>query len=93
MAAAYPVEPTQEQKATVITFLNSFALMYPCRECGTHFQKLLEKYPIKNGSRLEFANYMCFLHNKVNERLKKPIFDCSKVLEYWGGDCGCSGNK
>jgi len=29
------------------------------------------------------------LHNKVNERLKKPIFDCKKAMDYWGGDCGC----
>lgn len=30
------------------------------------------------------------LHNKVNERLHKPIFDCSLASSFWGGDCGCT---
>lgn len=37
--------------------------------------------------------YMCNLHNQVNERIKKPIFDCKKALSFWGGDCGCTENK
>jgi FAD-linked sulfhydryl oxidase len=33
--------------------------------------------------------YMCYIHNLVNARLDKPIFDCSSGLEgiY---DCGCA---
>lgn len=54
---------------------------------------MLEKYPIKNSSREELVGYICFLHNKVNERLKKPIFDCQKAFNYWGGDCGCGGGS
>jgi FAD-linked sulfhydryl oxidase len=51
---------------------------------------MLKQYPIKNGSRAEAVGYLCFLHNKVNERLNKPIFDCKKAFDYWGGNCGCS---
>jgi FAD-linked sulfhydryl oxidase len=54
---------------------------------------MLDQFPIKDGSRKEVVFYICFLHNKVNERLHKPIFDCQKAFDFWGGDCGCSGEK
>ena len=34
--------------------------------------------------------YVCELHNTVNKRLGKEIFDCAKVEEKWGGNCGCN---
>ena len=30
---------------------------------------------------------LCFVHNQVNERLEKPIFDCAHLDEEY--DCGC----
>jgi hypothetical protein len=33
------------------------------------------------------------LHNKVNERLGKEIFNCAAAFNYWGGDCGCTAGK
>jgi FAD-linked sulfhydryl oxidase len=34
-----------------------------------------------------FSSRLCALHNKVNERLKKPDFDCNKLTDEY--DCGC----
>lgn len=33
-------------------------------------------------------DYMCMLHNRVNKRLKKSIFDCDIVTAEWG-TCDC----
>ena len=34
--------------------------------------------------------YLCNLHNKVNERIHKEIFDCkANLYKTYGGDCGC----
>jgi hypothetical protein len=30
---------------------------------------------------------LCFVHNKVNERLEKPLFDCAHLDDEY--DCGC----
>jgi hypothetical protein len=54
---------------------------------------MLVDYPIKNDSRSEIVLYICNLHNVVNERLKKPIFDCAKAFDFWGGNCGCDKDK
>ena len=34
-----------------------------------------------------FLLRLCFVHNKVNERLGKPIFDCAHLDDEY--DCGC----
>jgi len=33
---------------------------------------------------------LCFVHNQVNERLEKPIFDCAHLDDEY--DCGCGHN-
>jgi hypothetical protein len=54
---------------------------------------MLEDYPIRNESRENLVGYLCEVHNHANKRLGKPIFDCKKAFEYWGGDCGCDAKK
>lgn len=43
----------------------------------------LKEEPIKVNSRHELQQWLCRLHNKVNERTGKPEFDCSRVNERW----------
>lgn len=54
---------------------------------------MLKEFPIKAGSRHDLVFYLCDLHNKVNKRLNKPIFDCDKAFDVWGGNCGCTDKK
>ena len=43
----------------------------------------LKVSPPATENRVQFSQWMCGLHNEVNSRLGKPIFDCSKVDERW----------
>lgn len=41
----------------------------------------------------DFATWMCEVHNEVNDRMGKPLFDCATVEERWrtgpsDGSCG-----
>ena len=54
---------------------------------------MLTQNTIKTGSRKDVVYYVCDLHNIVNKRLGKPIFNCDKAFDVWGGNCGCSANK
>lgn len=40
-----------------------------------------------SSMRFDFLLRLCFVHNKVNERLGKPIFDCAHLDDEY--DCGC----
>lgn len=89
MVARYPEKPTPDQRKMLVTFFNMFGFLYPCGECAEHFRELMEKYPPQTSSRDAASSWLCAAHNKVNVRLGKEIFDCSK-LDY---DCGCGDDK
>lgn len=57
-------------------------------ECAEHFQALLKQYPPQTSSRDVASQWGCFVHNQVNERLKKEVFDCALVTEHY--KCGCA---
>jgi FAD-linked sulfhydryl oxidase len=54
-----------------------------CRYCADRTSDEIEVNPPRVASQPEFALWMCELHNEVNFRMNKPIFDCSKVAERW----------
>lgn len=50
---------------------------HPCKECSTHAKKNLKELPITNETTKEGAKQtLCKFHNKVNEMLDKPNFNC-----------------
>lgn len=89
VAATFPSIPTSEDKQSLEQFIEGLSKVYPCKICSKHFQQMLKDFPIKHNTREEFVYYLCDLHNKVNERLGKTIYDCKKAFDIWGGDCGC----
>lgn len=49
------------------------ARYYPCKVCGQHFSQLMDEFPPVIQSRQSFMLWMCQAHNKVNQRLQKPM--------------------
>jgi FAD-linked sulfhydryl oxidase len=88
ISVKFPVKPTMEDQQDYLDFIRLFAQFYPCGDCARHFQRLLVKLPPRVGSREEVIHWTCEAHNLVNERLGKPIQDCSKVGDMW--KCGCA---
>lgn len=43
----------------------------------------LKEEPIAVNSYHDLSQWLCRLHNKVNVKIGKPVFDCSKVDERW----------
>jgi FAD-linked sulfhydryl oxidase len=87
MMARFPEEPSADDSLALKTYIQLFARLYPCGDCASHFQKLIAKYPPQTSSRNAAAGWACFVHNQVNERLKKPLFDCNNIGDFY--DCGC----
>ncbi|KAI8055166.1 ERV/ALR sulfhydryl oxidase domain-containing protein [Syncephalis plumigaleata] len=88
MASRFPKQPTEDEREALRSFIYLFARLYPCGQCAKHFQTVLEEHPPVVTSRSEVAQWACRVHNVVNKRLGKPIFDCSKVESHW--KCGCA---
>ncbi|TDL18009.1 hypothetical protein BD410DRAFT_793695 [Rickenella mellea] len=87
MTLRYPESPTQDERDALKSYFYLQARLYPCGECAAEFQALLKKFPPQTSSRRSAALWLCHLHNQVNERLHKPMFDCAHLDETY--DCGC----
>ncbi|KAI8581411.1 hypothetical protein K450DRAFT_232952 [Umbelopsis ramanniana AG] len=87
MTARFPLEPTSEERTALKQWITLLSRLYPCGECAEHFQVLLKQYPPQTSSRDAASQWACAVHNKVNERLEKPMFDCSLVADMY--QCGC----
>ncbi|RCI04292.1 hypothetical protein CU098_011941 [Rhizopus stolonifer] len=85
MAAYYPEKPEKKQQESMKTFFESFAEHYPCWFCkaSNDFKQDMSANPIDVTSRDALSEWLCRRHNKVNEKLGKKQFDCSKVFERW----------
>ena len=62
-------------------FVQEFANVIPCPACAMHFRDLLEAYPFENAT--DKFEWSVLLHNKVNERLGKPMISVEKAREVW----------
>lgn len=58
---------------------------------AAHFQLLLERYPPQTSSKVAVSQWLCAIHNKVNERLGKEMFDCADIQEKY--QCGCEADE
>lgn len=52
---------------------------------------MLRKFPPQTSSRNAASQWGCFVHNQVNERLGKPVFDCNTISDKYA--CGCADDK
>lgn len=94
VAAAYPDEPTEEDKSGLLDLVNSIEKIFPCEECKGHFKDMIAQNPLVDSSKKDVIYYFCGLHNKVNIRLEKREFDCDEAYNYWKNEgCGCTGNN
>ena len=92
MANTYPENPTEEEKNLLKKFMYGLARSYPCKVCGGHLLKMLDKKGLKIDSKKEFGEYLCNIHNIVNKVLNKPKFDCNKTFDVWNGNYKCDIN-
>ena len=83
MAAYYPSNPTDSEQNSMAGLIDGISKFYPCSDCAEHFQLEIKKSPPKLKSNIELSDWFCQIHNEVNERQGKALFDCSKVLERW----------
>jgi FAD-linked sulfhydryl oxidase len=86
--ARFPDKPTADESSALDTYIHLFQRLYPCGECAEHFGIILKKFPPQVATRSTAAAWGCHVHNEVNKSLKKPLFDCSNIGDFY--DCGCA---
>lgn len=88
MMARFPDAPTTDERQALTDYIYLFQRLYPCGECAAHFGEILKQFPPQVSSRSAAAAWACHVHNEVNKSLKKEIFDCANIGDFY--DCGCA---
>ncbi|XP_072383935.1 FAD-linked sulfhydryl oxidase ALR [Diabrotica undecimpunctata] len=83
MAAKYPDKPTIQDEKAMKEFFTHFSRFYPCDHCAKDLRDDLKVDPPQTKSQEALSQWLCKLHNKVNIKIGKDVFDCSKVNERW----------
>ena len=68
MAAYYPEKPSTSEQRDMKNFIELFSKFYPCQPCARELRRDLKDMPPNLSSNEEFSQWMCRLHNSVNER-------------------------
>ena len=93
LAAYYPIQPSPAQQSDMRRLMVLMMSQYPCLYCRDRSMEEVERNAPRVTSRSALSEWVCELHNEVNERLGKPSFDCRRVDERWrtgpsDGSCG-----
>jgi FAD-linked sulfhydryl oxidase len=83
MAAFYPESPTDSDRNIMSSFIQGLARFYPCSYCAEDLREQVKLHPPVLDSNVALSDWFCQIHNNVNRRLGKPLFDCSQVLQRW----------
>jgi FAD-linked sulfhydryl oxidase len=90
LAAYYPERPSTQYQQDMRDFLRAYMRFYPCGYCADTSSQEFIRNPPRLETRQMLQMWMCEMHNEVNDRLGKPLFDCTRVDERWrtgGPDC------
>ncbi|CAG9571484.1 conserved hypothetical protein [Leishmania major strain Friedlin] len=84
-AAVYPYKPSAVQQTAMKNFIESWAHVYACSWCAYHMREYVRDHSPDVRDKLTVSRYVCEMHNDVNVRLGKDVFDCSPsvVLRRW----------
>ena len=82
IALNYPKFPNNITKRKYYDLISNLPLFIPNREISDEFVILLNKYPVipyldDNNS---FSKWVHFIHNRINEKLNKPIISYNEFL-------------
>ena len=74
-AMSYPLRPSAATKKKFYDFFQNLHLFIPIESMGSYFSKLLDEYPITPylDNRESLVRWVWFIHNKLNEKLEKPL--------------------
>ena len=75
IALSYPIRPNTPTKKKYYEFIQNIPLFIPIEQMATYFSKLLDEYPVVPylDTRESLIRWFWFIHNKINERLEKPV--------------------
>lgn len=86
VAMTYPHHPNAVTKKKYYEFIQNLPLFVPVEHISKELEQLIDQYPITPylDNRDSFVRWMHFVHNKINEKLEKPVLSLNDFfVEYY----------
>ena len=85
IAITYPYTPNEVIKKKYYELYQNLPLFLPIEEIGNHFSVLLDMYPVTPylDSRQSLMRWTHFIHNRVNESLRKPTLSFEEAMTHY----------
>jgi hypothetical protein len=83
IAATYDSNPNQSVRSAMKNFIQSLPILLPCKECQDNALNFIKtkNLDVVVSTRKELFNFFFNFHNRVNERLNKPIMKIEDALK------------
>jgi hypothetical protein len=86
VAISYPVYPNAVTKKKYYDLIQNLPLFIPIESISSDFSRLLDQYPVQPylDNRESFVRWTWFIHNKINEKLEKPLISLNEFyIKYY----------
>jgi len=80
LAIGYSENPPVEDQVAMRTFLYNLSRVLPCGTCRYHYAQILMEDQPDVTNNMSLQQWVFNIHNKVNTRIKKPIFTWQEYL-------------
>lgn len=80
LAANYPDHPSRTDKVQFKQTFSRLIEWFPFDECRNDAKRWIKQNPPRVNSRKELFDYVCELHNHVNQKLGKQVYSCDQML-------------
>lgn len=85
IAIGYPKDPTFQDVTAYKEFFENLWKVLPCSSCSVNYRRHLKEIPLDgyliNNHKL--FEWTFLVHNKVNEELKKPMFNWNEAVGHY----------
>jgi hypothetical protein len=84
IALGYPNNPTENDKNNYKSFFTLMGTVLPCSICSEHYNENLLIHPLNDevlSSKTNLINWTIDMHNEVNKKHGKKIYDYDEALE------------
>lgn len=85
-AIKYPNNPCECDANKILCFYHKKFLQFiGCKTCENDYEKIIQIYPVKYGSRIEVFNWTVDVHNIINQKLGKTQIGYAEAYILWNG--------
>lgn len=82
-AFCFPLVPDKDDIDAANNFYSSLQFLMPCEHCRAHYKEYININKIKCNNRRELFQWTLDLHNAINVRLHKPIWNLFDAYLYY----------